>query len=156
MLDRVLMICSGNVCRSPMAEGLLRARFRRRGAGAVASAGLHALEGRAADPHAVSVLAERGIDITSHRARQVTPELLASFDLVLVMEEAQRHELEALSRAARGRVHLVGRFGGFEVADPHRQPREAFVEACARIDRGLEQFERSFWSGVARARSSAA
>lgn len=148
-MNRVLMVCSGNICRSPMAEGLLRTRFQRRGAGTVASAGLHALVGRPADPLAVKLLAERGVDLSEHRARQLTPDLLVEFDLVLVMEDAQRRALEALSRAARGRVHLLGRFGGFEVPDPYRRPRAAFEEACALIERGLDDFERAFWGGDA-------
>lgn len=140
-----------------MAEGLLRARFRRRGAGVAESAGISALEGRPADPLAVTLLAERGVDISSHRARQLTPELLAAFDLVLVMEDAHRRAIEGLSRAARGRVHLLGRFGGFEIEDPHRKPRPAFEAACALIERGLDDFERQFWmAGAAAPRSSAA
>lgn len=143
MLDRVLTVCSGNICRSPMAEGLLRARLGP--ARRVASAGLQAVVGRPADPEAVALLRERGIDISSHVARQLTPELLAEFDLVLVMEDAQRVELERLARSARGRVHRIGKFGGFEVEDPHRRGRPAFERALALIERGVDDFDRAFW-----------
>ena len=128
-----------------MAEGLLRARFARRGRGSVESAGIAALVGRPADPIAVALLAERGVDISGHRARQVTPDLLNAAELVLVMEADQQHALEALSRSARGRVHRIGRFGGFDVPDPYRVSREAFEQALALIERGLDDFERSFW-----------
>ncbi len=140
------MVCTGNVCRSPLAEGLLRARFERRGRGVVESAGLAALEGRPADPLATQMLAERGIDISGHRARQLTPELLVGFDLVLVMEDGQRRFVEGLSRSARGRVHRIGRFGGFDVADPYRQSRREFERALGLIERGLEEFDRALWS----------
>ncbi len=146
MLDRVLVVCAANVCRSPLAEGLLRARFERRGFGVVESAGLQAAEGRPPDATSAALLAERGIDISGHRARQLTPRLLAEFDLVLVMEDEQRRRIEKLARSARGRVHRIGKFGGFDVADPHGGPRSEHERALALIERGLDDFERAFWS----------
>jgi protein-tyrosine phosphatase len=131
-----------------MAEGLLRGRFAARGRGSVSSAGLAALVGRPADPLAVALLAERGVDLAAHLARQLTPELIADADLVIVMEEGQRQAIERLSRAARGRVHRLGRFGGFDVEDPYRKPREAFERALAQIERGLDDFDRAFWSAA--------
>ena len=129
-----------------MAEGLLRARFAGRGRGSVTSAGIAALDGRAADPIAVGLLADRGIDISGHRARPITPELVAGADLVLVMEAAQQQAIERLAPSARGRVHRLGRFGGFDVEDPYRQPRAAFERALRDIERGLDDFDRNFWS----------
>lgn len=127
-----------------MAEGLLRARLCGR-RNRVESAGLAALEGRPADPIAVQLLSERGIDISGHRARQLTPELLADFELVLVMEEEHRRRIEELSRAARGRVHRIGKFGDFDVADPFGKPRAAFERTLSLIERGLEHFGQVFW-----------
>ena len=129
-----------------MAEALLRSRFAARGRGTVASAGLAAAVGRPADPLAVALLAERGLDLSAHRARQLTPDMVAGAELVIVMEEAQQHELERLSPAARGRVHRIGRFGAFDVGDPFRKPREAFERALRAIERGLDDFDGVFWS----------
>ena len=83
MLNRVLVVCVGNICRSPMAEAMLRARLGRRPRFEVSSAGVGALVGHPADPFAMELMRERGLDIAAHRARQVTPELVAAHDLVL-------------------------------------------------------------------------
>lgn len=145
MFESVLFVCVGNICRSPMAEGLLRSRLGGSRALHVESAGLAALEGREADPTAVALLRERGIDISGHRARQLTPELLARFQLVLVMEDSHRRKIESLAPAARGRVHRVGKFGEYDIADPYQKPRHAFETALAMIDRGLDDFTGAFW-----------
>ncbi len=145
MFERVLIVCVGNICRSPMAEGLLRARLGAAGDDRVSSAGLGALEGRPADPKAVDLLARRGIDLSRHRARQLTPELLARYDLVLVMEEEHRRQIERLARTARGRVHRIGKFAGFDVADPYGKPLAAFERALGLIERGLDDFHQTFW-----------
>jgi protein-tyrosine phosphatase len=126
-----------------MGEAVLR---QRRPGLAVASAGISALVGSPADPTAIALLAERGIDLGPHRARQLTPDLVKAADLVLVMERGHVAEVEAIAPAARGRVHLLGRFGGFEIPDPYRRPRSAFEEALALVDRGLEDYAQRFWS----------
>lgn len=145
MPGRVLMVCTGNICRSPMAEGLLRARFEATGRGTVSSAGLAALVGRPAEPHAVALLAARGIDLSGHRARQLTPELVAAADVVLVMEEAQRLRVARLAPAASVRVHRLGHYGGYDVPDPFRGPAAEYERALELIERGLDDMGRVFW-----------
>jgi protein-tyrosine phosphatase len=144
LFENILVVCVGNICRSPMAEGLLRARAWSAKAH-FASAGLAALEGRAPDPIAVELMAQRGIDISGHRARQLTPELLAASDLVLVMEDGHRRRIEELAPSARGRVHRIGKLGGYDVPDPYRKPRAAFESALSLIERGLNDFGQVFW-----------
>jgi protein-tyrosine phosphatase len=146
VFSSILTVCVGNICRSPMAEGLLADRLRRRGAKVVvASAGIAALVGRPADPIAQALMAERGLDLSGHRAQQLTPDLIRSFELILVMEAVQRQAVEAILPAARGRVHRLGRWGDFDVPDPYGRERRAFERSLALIERGVDDLQSSFW-----------
>lgn len=129
-----------------MAAALLADRFARRGVPAtVASAGIAALVGRPAEPEVQTLLRARGLDVSGHRARQLTAELLRDFELVLVMEERHERAVHQLVPGSRGRVHRVGKFGGFDVPDPYRRERAAFERAMALIEEGLSDFEEAFW-----------
>jgi protein-tyrosine phosphatase len=142
------MVCLGNICRSPMAEVILAKRFEEWGVSTarVESAGITALVGYPADPLAVEIMGERGLDLSPHRARQLTPDLARSFELILVMDAGQQRAVEAIDPSARGRVHRIGRMGGFDVPDPYRRGRAAFEQAASLIDRGLDDLEKIFWS----------
>ncbi len=129
-----------------MAEAELASRLRKRGIQAtVESAGIGALVGRPADPMAQELMLDRGIDISGHRARQLTPEIIRSFELILVMEADQQRAVEGMLPSARGRVHRIGRWGDFDVPDPYRRERDAFEDALELITRGLDDLERAFW-----------
>jgi len=107
----------------------------------VSSAGLAALVGHPADPLVEELMRERGLDVSGHRARQLTPELLLQADLVLTMEQGQQRAIERTVPAARGKVHRLGRWGDYEIPDPYRRPKAAFVECLTLIERGLAEFE---------------
>ena len=134
MFGSVLIVCVGNICRSPMGEGLARQMFP---GARVASAGLSALVGRPADPIAVEIVRERGIDISAHRAQPLTETLVRDFELVLTMESWQTDDVERLAPASRGRVFRLGHWTDFEIRDPYAQPRDAFERAFEGIERGL-------------------
>lgn len=96
--QQVLILCSANIVRSPMAVGLLRRRLTEMGRQdvRVVSAGLEARVGDAPDSEATRVLHDLGVDLSEHRSRAVSREELASSDLVLTMTEAQRGTVEHL------------------------------------------------------------
>ncbi len=144
---RILLVCIGNVCRSPLAEALLAARLAGRAPDArVESAGVAALVGRPAEPLAQDLMRERGLDLSAHRARQLTLEMVYASDLVLAMDARLKRVVEQLVPGAVGRVHRIGRWGDFDVPDPFGQPRPAFERALALIERGLDDLTRAFWS----------
>jgi protein-tyrosine phosphatase len=138
MFDRILFICVGNVCRSPMAEVMARALLTNaQGLPQIRSAGLAAPVGRPADPLAVDLMARRGLDLSAHRATLLTHELLRDHELVVGMEQWHVRELERQFPSARGRVFRLGHWGGFDIPDPHGRSREMFVEVVRLLDRGL-------------------
>lgn len=138
MFDSVLILCTGNICRSPMAAGLLQHAVQFRGRGPkVESAGLAALVGKPADPIAIELLAQRGINISAHRAMQATEEMLRQHALILVMDLAQQNYVETAWPAFHGRVFRWGHWQDFDVPDPYCRDESAFRESLDAIDRGL-------------------
>lgn len=118
---RILIICTGNVCRSPMAEGILRARLAEAGYGErvdVRSAGTWTLSGNAASRNAVRAAAARGIDIEDHRSTSLTPSLVRGCDLLLAMEPGHLDEANLQSPDAGGPRYLLTTFADPEDGDP--------------------------------------
>jgi protein-tyrosine phosphatase len=138
-LNSILVVCEGNICRSPMAEGLLAAALP---AFRVRSAGLGALVGEPADKAAIQLMQDRGIDIGGHRALQVSRQLCVDSDIVLVMDRSQRQRLQGLYPEVRGRVFRLAESLDLDVPDPYRQPMAAFRTALSIIDEGVEQWLR--------------
>lgn len=135
MFDSILVVCIGNICRSPMGEILLRAALPDRN---VSSAGIAALVGHPADPLTLAVLPEQCAQLEAHRARQLTSSLCRSADLILVMETAHKRAVESIDASARGKIYRWGEWGGFDVPDPYRRPQLAFEQALTLIRQGLE------------------
>ncbi|HSW13881.1 MAG TPA: low molecular weight protein-tyrosine-phosphatase [Solimonas sp.] len=142
MFNRIIVVCTGNICRSPIGEVLLRQRLEGKNR-TVLSAGIGALVGHPADPMVCELMAERGIDIGAHRAQQATLPLLSSMDLILTMDRTHSDWIMQQYPALRGRVHKFLKWSkDRDVADPYRLPREAFEKALADIDQGVEDWLR--------------
>jgi protein-tyrosine-phosphatase len=139
---KVLFVCSGNTCRSPMAVAVFRSVLREEFSQCAdffeaGSAGLHALPGLPASPLAVEALRELGIELGPHRSRQVDGELLRNADFVLTMTRAHRDELAARYPEIVPRLSSPGDYlsGMAEdgVPDPIGLGLDAYRESCGRI-----------------------
>ena len=142
MVNSILMVCVGNICRSPMAEALL---INRLSCGKyanidIASAGVGALVGHEADTTAKELMSDRGIDVSMHRARQLNTELLSEYDLILVMEKGHINAVHNIAASSKGKVHLLGKWSDFEIPDPYMQSRREFEVALELIDRGVDEW----------------
>lgn len=132
MVQRILVVCVGNVCRSPVAEALFRHHLPRI---AVSSAGLAALSGCPMDPAARAVLLSHGLDDDGHRARQLHDGLIERADLILGMEQGHVDSIVRDVPAAAARTFLLDTWlHGRDIPDPFRQPRAAFEDAYRMID----------------------
>jgi protein-tyrosine-phosphatase len=135
----VLFVCTGNTCRSPLAEVLLRHALEARGASgqvASASAGTGAWDGAPASEGAYLVGLEHGLDLSGHRARLLTRELVAGSDLILTM--SRHHAARVGELGGADRVHVLGEFAGragaaAEVSDPFGGELEDYRATLAEL-----------------------
>lgn len=143
----VLVVCTANICRSPVVEAVLRDRLERRGLDSwtVRSAGTLARPGLAASRHGIDILRERGLDIADHQSHVVEASDVAASDLVLCMERFHAESLRAELPAYRQRIMLLTEMIGHDedIADPYGGPRdwyEAMIDDVTEIiERGLDQ-----------------
>ncbi|MCY1364847.1 Low molecular weight protein-tyrosine-phosphatase Wzb [compost metagenome] len=142
MFKRILIVCVGNICRSPSAEVLLREALGTCDI-QVGSAGLGALVDKPIEPTALAILQSHSHQPHEHRARQLTPGLLQEHDLVLVMEKRHQRDLLAMAPEARGKTFLLGKWqDDREIPDPYRQSEAAFEHAYALIREGVDAWAR--------------
>lgn len=123
-----------------MAEAILRQSLVDRSQIDVSSAGIGALVGHPADDHAISLMEERGLDISGHRARQISPELISQNDLILVLEAGHKRVIDTNEPSARGKVYRLGEWEDLDIPDPYKQQRSAFEDALKLIDKGVDSW----------------
>ncbi|TWI01761.1 protein-tyrosine phosphatase [Luteimonas cucumeris] len=139
MPKRVLIVCVGNICRSPTAEAILRHRLREQPDNVVESAGLAALRGMPIDPQAEQVLAAHGLSAGTHVARQISPALIEGADLVLAMERRHLEALRVLAPKAVGKIFMLGKWQrNIDIPDPYGRGAAAFKKVYPMIDAAVE------------------
>jgi protein-tyrosine phosphatase len=143
MFNSILVICAGNICRSPTAEYLLKDKLKGKSKESsadsdikVSSAGLTALVGKGAETTATSIALTNNIDMSNHKGRQLNSALIAENDLILVMEERHLSDLLGQYPQARGKTFLLGKWiDDKEIPDPYRKSKEAFEHVYQLIER---------------------
>jgi len=142
-VPRVLLICTANVCRSPLAQGLLKKQLADQGLGEeweVGSVGNWTEGGVPVDPRVVEILAERGIKAGEQRSREVTEELLAEADLVLTMEAGHQEALQVEFPEQADKVYMLSELVGERknVVDPVGDEEGKYNEVMGVIEGYLE------------------
>lgn len=138
----VLVMCTGNVCRSPMAEALLLHHLNREGLEVnVISRGLEAPVGRAPHPHALAVAEANGVPLDPFkRAAAVTGAEMRAASIVLVMDEGHLRMVQSRFPTSVGKTFLLGKWQEIQIADPIREPLSAFEFAWKQCDEAVEEW----------------
>lgn len=141
-LKKVLVVCTGNTCRSPMAAGWLNRKLAGKG-WAAESAGVAAWGGSPASPEAIVAMQEIGLDITGHRSRKLSAELVAGATTILAMTKEHRQEIAQRFPEARGKTFLLHSFGpepARDIADPIGLPVDAYRHTRDELIQALGDF----------------
>jgi protein-tyrosine phosphatase len=135
MFNRILILCVGNICRSPTAEYILKQHIKNQEI-TVSSAGLAALQGKPVNESAKKVALKHGVDMSSHIAQQVNSKIIYENDVILVMQQGHLEDLHARYPEVRGKAFLLGKWiDDAEISDPYRKSDEAFIHVYNLIER---------------------
>ncbi len=138
MFNKILVVCFGNICRSPTAERLLQKYLPEK---EITSAGIGALVGQSADIQAIKTAKKESLSLEGHLARQLTAGLCRENDLILVMEKRQMEFISDLVPEARGKIMLFGHWNGKkEIPDPYKKSTEAFESVYRLLDEAAHKW----------------
>ncbi|HCX65056.1 MAG TPA: hypothetical protein DHN33_07590 [Eubacteriaceae bacterium] len=138
-MSEILFVCTGNTCRSPMAEGLLKQLGQGRD-GLVSSAGVLAADGQRASQMAVETMKKRGIDLSKHRSRSLTMEMVEEAEWVLTMTETHRNHILLLLPEHKSKVKTIKEFHDpqtkdLNVIDPYGMSLSAYEKTADELER---------------------
>ena len=135
---KLLFVCTGNTCRSPMAMGLARKHFPPEIQ--ICSAGIHAWDGQRVSEQAVQALKKQEIDISSHRANKLTKDMLASADYVFTMTVAQAQSLKQAYPEYKEKIYTLGVWvgSGKEVPDPIGGSFEIYCSCAQELEQMIK------------------
>ena len=136
--ENILVVCVGNICRSPMAEALLKQRFPDKN---IDSAGVGALVGHGADPAAIEIMQQQNIDITGHIAKQIDEALALKYELILTMSDGQTKWIEERFPFCRGKTFKLGHWRDKDIADPYKHEMSAFITAYQDIVSSIDEWQ---------------
>lgn len=136
MFNSILIVCTGNICRSPIAERILRSKLPGK---RIDSAGVGALVDYPADENAIDVAERNGISLAGHKAVQFNSRVGSKYDLILVMEKSHLAKITEISPEASGKTMLLGHWLALtEIPDPYKKSREAFESVYKLIDKASQ------------------
>ena len=137
----ILFVCTGNICRSPMAEGLFRARLAPDSQWSVTSSGIMAAPGLPASLEAIAAAQQYGADLRTHRSRPLDQAQVDAATVIVVMTNTHRDQVQALFPGAAQKVFLLNAFSeertGLDVEDPIGLPSATYNRICAEIAEAL-------------------
>ena len=138
MFDSILVVCVGNICRSPTGERMLKRLLPHK---KIASAGLGAMVGHPADPSAMAVAEQNGLSLEHHSGAQLTKELCREYSLILVMERKHIDGVFRLAPEVRGKTMLFAHWlAQKDIPDPYGKSTEAFEFVYRQLDESAKKW----------------
>ena len=136
MFQNILVVCMGNICRSPTAERILQKKLPNH---RISSAGINALAGKDADFQAIKTALKHGVIVAGHTARQLTPQMCDEADLILVMEPAHIDMVADIQPSARSKAFLLAQWlPKKNIPDPFKQSSEMFEAVFLQIEQAAD------------------
>lgn len=138
MFDSILVVCTGNICRSPIGERYLQKLLPDK---KIASAGVGALKNHDADENAVNIALKHDLSLDGHKGKQFTASLARQFDLILAMEKSHIEQISRIAPEVRGKTMLFGQWIGMrDIPDPYQKSEEAFTSVYDLIEQASKRW----------------